>query len=115
VIYFARKELNVMVIHRELRTTLEPKAVNYPSVTIYLREAKFSLQIPPPTVSDSDLQADDSDTAVLLALDQEPFASVRQLARLTYLPRTTVNRRLTESLGFHVRNLQWVPYILSES
>jgi hypothetical protein len=59
VLYFARKGLNVMVIHHELRATLGPEAVNYPSVTTYLHEAKFSLPIPPPTISNSDLQADD--------------------------------------------------------
>jgi hypothetical protein len=115
VLYFARKGLNAMVIHRELRATLWSEVVNYPSVTAYLREAKFSLPIPLPTFSESDLQADNSDTAILLALDEQPFVSVRQLARLTHLPRTTVHRRLTESLEFRVRHLRWMPHILLDS
>jgi hypothetical protein len=115
VLYFARKGLNAMAIHRELRATLGPEAVNYPSVTTYLREAKFSFAIPPPTFSESDLHVDDSDTAIVLALDEQPFASVQQLARLTHLSRMMVHRRLTESLGFRVRHFRWVPHIVSDS
>jgi hypothetical protein len=53
--YFARKELNAMAIHRELRAMITAEVISYPSVTAYLREAKFSFPIPSPTVSDSDL------------------------------------------------------------
>jgi hypothetical protein len=42
----------------------------------------------------------------LSALDENPFASVRQLSRLTHIPATTVYRRLTESLGFTARHLR---------
>jgi hypothetical protein len=93
VVWFAMKGLNAMAIYRELRVTLGPEAVSYPSVTGDLCAAKSSLPILPPPFSHSDLQADESDTAILLALDEQSFASVRQLARLTHLPRTTVHRR----------------------
>jgi hypothetical protein len=46
---------------------------------------------------------DDSDQNILAALENSPFASVRQLSRLTYLPSTTVYRRLIHSLGFVAR------------
>jgi transcriptional regulator of acetoin/glycerol metabolism len=57
-------------------------------------------------------QFDDCDHAILLAIAGHRFASVRELSRLTHLPRTTVHRRLTKSLGFRVRHLRWVPHLL---
>jgi hypothetical protein len=58
---------------------------------------------------------DDSDQAILAALEDSPFASVRQLSRLTHLPSTTVYRRLTQSLGFVVHHLRWVLHALSDA
>jgi hypothetical protein len=64
--------------------------------------------LPPP-----EHQLDDSDSAILLALADQPFASVRKLSQFTQLPSTTVHGRLTQSLRFRVRHLQWVPNFLS--
>jgi hypothetical protein len=64
--------------------------------------------LPPP-----EHQLDDFDQAILLSLADQPFASIRELSRLTHLPRTTVHRRLMRSLGFRVRHLRWVPHFLS--
>jgi hypothetical protein len=57
---------------------------------------------------------DDSDQAILAALEDSPFASMRQLSQLTHLFSTTVYRRLTQSLGFVACHLRWVPYALSD-
>jgi hypothetical protein len=64
--------------------------------------------LPPP-----EHQFDDSDQAILLALADQPFASIRELSGLTHLPRMTVHRRLTQSLRFCVRHLRWVPRFVS--
>jgi hypothetical protein len=58
---------------------------------------------------------DDADQALPSALDENPFAPVRQLSRLTHISPTIVDRRLTESLGFTARHLQWVPAALSDA
>jgi hypothetical protein len=71
------------------------EAVSYLSVTAYLREARFSLSIPLAIFAESNPEPDDSDNVILLALAEQPFVLVRQLARLTYLPRSTLHRRLT--------------------
>jgi hypothetical protein len=52
------------------------------SVTRYLREAQFFPSKPHP--ADVQRNLDDSDRAVLAALENSPFASVRQLSRLTH-------------------------------
>jgi hypothetical protein len=68
---------------------------------------------PHPTDVQRDL--DDSDQAILAALEDSQSASVRELSRLTHLPSTTVSGRLTQSLGFVARHLRWVPHGLSDA
>jgi hypothetical protein len=81
-------------------------------VTYHLRASRWTIQTeerhsdPPPDVVDN---------AILEALDQTPFASIRKLAKATCIPRTTVWRRLTESLGFIVKHLHWVPHSLTDA
>jgi hypothetical protein len=57
----------------------------------------------------------DVDEVSLSTLAETPFASVRQLARLTHRSAVTVYRRLTQSLGFTARHLHWVPDFLSDT
>jgi hypothetical protein len=103
------------VIHDDIVATLGPDAVSYSSVTRYLREARFPTSKPEPYPTDVQRDLDDSDRAILAALEDRPFASVRQLSRLAHLPSTTVYRRLIQSLGFVARHLRWVPHALSDA
>jgi hypothetical protein len=48
----------------------------------------------------------------LLNLNEQPFASLLQVAWLIYLPRTRVDRRLAQSLGSQVCHLRWVRHRL---
>jgi histone-lysine N-methyltransferase SETMAR len=113
VLYLRRKGLSRKAIRADLEATLGSEAVSYSSVAKYIHDAlcEEPYRITPPP--DPEPEFDDSDKAILSALADQPFASVRELARLTHLPKTTVHRRLTQSLGFRVRNLRWVPHILS--
>jgi hypothetical protein len=89
--------------------------VSYSSVTRYLREGRFPPSKPEPHPPDVQRDLDDSDQAILAALEDSLFASVRQLSQLTHLLPTTVYRRLTQSLGFVARHLRWVPHALSDA
>jgi hypothetical protein len=102
-------------IHDDIVATLGPDGVSYSSVTRYLREARFPPSKPEPHPVEAQRDFDDSDSAILAALEDSPFASVRQPSRLTYLHSTTVYRRLTQSLGFVAHHLRWVPHALSDA
>jgi hypothetical protein len=52
--------------------------------------------------------------AILKAIADEPFSSVRKLARHICLSRTTVHQHLTHSLSFAARHLRSVPHRLSD-
>jgi hypothetical protein len=49
------------------------------------------------------------DNAILEALEMMPFASIRQIAKMTFIPPTTLFRRLTKSFHFVLKPLRSVP------
>jgi hypothetical protein len=106
-LYLSRKGFSAHAILEELVQLLGPDAIDYSTVTYHLRASRRTAQTeerhsdPPPDVVDN---------AILKALDQIPFASVRELAKAICIPRTTVWRRLKESLGFVVKHLHCVPH-----
>jgi hypothetical protein len=80
-----------------------------------VHDAKFTY---PQVTSPSDKisrQFGESDQAILLALEEQPFSSVSQLTRATHLSRMTVYRLLTGSPNFRVRHLRWVRHVLSDA
>jgi hypothetical protein len=115
VAYLSLKGMSACKIHDDVVATLGPDAASYSSVTGYLREARFPPSKPEPHPTDIQRDLDDSDQAILAALEDSLFVLVRQLSRLTHLPSTTVYHRLTQSLGFVARYLRWVPHALSDA
>jgi hypothetical protein len=115
VLYLTRKGLSPLVIHDDLVTTPGADAVSYSSVTRHLRDTVLISSNRPTPLPEPETQFDDCDHAILLTLAEQPFASVRELWRLTHLPRTIVHRRLTKSLGFRAGHLQLVPNLLPHS
>jgi hypothetical protein len=115
VMYFSLKGLNAVEIHNDLVATLTSKAKSYRTVTYYLRKPSFSSpKTPQPSESPAPILNESNET-ILLALSEEPFASVQQLARRTDLHPSMVYDHLTHKLGFTVRYLRWVPHILSKA
>jgi hypothetical protein len=114
VAYLSLKGMSAHEIYDDIVATLGPDAVSYSSVTRHFHEAKFPSK-PEPHPADVQRDLDDSDQAILAALEESPLASVRQLSRRTHLPATTVYRRLTQSLGFVARHPRWMPHALSDA
>jgi hypothetical protein len=115
VLYLHKKGLSPKEIHEDLVPTLGPDAKAYRTVARYVHDAKCTLlkvTSPPDRISH---QPDESDQAILLALEEQPFSSVRELSRATHLSRMTVYHRLTGPLNFRVRHLRWVHHFLSDA
>jgi hypothetical protein len=55
------------------------------------------------------------DQTIFDALEQYPLSSIRDLARFTCIPTPTIHRHVTQSLGFMMKHLCWVPRILTPS
>jgi DNA-binding MurR/RpiR family transcriptional regulator len=111
-LYLSRKGFSSHAIHEELVQLLGSDAIAYSTMTYHLRASRWTAQT---EERDSDLPRDVIDNAILETLDQTPFASMHELAKATCIPRTTVWRRLTESLGFVVKHLHWVPHSLTSA
>jgi hypothetical protein len=115
VMYPGLKGLNAIDIHNDLLATLKGEAKSYRTLMYYLHEPSFSSpKTPHPSESPAPI-LNESDEVILLALSEEPFASVRQLARRTHFPPSTVYDHLTRKLGFTVRYFHSVPHLLSEA
>jgi hypothetical protein len=115
VAYLSLKGMLAREVHDNIVATLASDAVSYSSVTRYLREGRFSPSKPEPHPADVQRDLDDSDQAILAALEDNQFASVWQLFRLVHLPLTTFYRRFTQSLGFVALHLRWVPHGRSDA
>jgi hypothetical protein len=113
-IYLHMKGMNETEIHAHLVKALEDEAMHYATITAYLRSTSFTSSTDPTPEGPLAPENDEVDETILLALGEEPFTSIRQLARATHSPKTTVYRRLTQKLDFTVRHLRWVPRTLSE-
>jgi hypothetical protein len=105
-LFLALKGLSARAIHDELTAVLGPDAIAYSTATKYLRQKQFPSI---PVNSPEEPATAVIDQAILDAFEQEPFSSIRELAKLTCIPTTTVHRHLTQSLGFVVKHLRWVP------
>jgi hypothetical protein len=53
------------------------------------------------------------DHAILEALENQSFPSIRELAKFSCIPTAPVYRHLTQSLGFVVKHLHRVPHSLT--
>jgi hypothetical protein len=115
VMYLSLNGLNATEIHNDLVSTLKSEAKSDGTLANYFCKPSFSS---PKTSQPSESPAailNESDEAILLALSEEPFASVRQLARRTNRRRFTSYDQLTHTLGLTVRDLCCVPHLLSEA
>jgi hypothetical protein len=83
VLFLSMKGLSAQDIHGELVTVLGSDAIGYSMVTKDLRQTRVppipmeTLEKPPNPVTDD---------AILGAFQQQPFASVRELVKLTCIP-----------------------------
>jgi hypothetical protein len=111
--YLHRKGPKPKAIYVDLVGTLGAEAVSHSTVTRWLRETRFTSNTQGLMFSESETHRDECDEAILSALQEYPFSSVRALSRVTHLSRTSVHRHLTQSLGYVRRHLHWVPHSLS--
>jgi hypothetical protein len=115
VMWLSLKGLNAFEIHTDLVATLKGEAKSDSTVMCCRRRPSFSsLKTLQPSESPAPI-LNESDEAILLALSEGSFASVRQLARRTHRHPSTVYDHITHKPGFTVRYICWVPHLLSEA
>jgi hypothetical protein len=80
VAYLDLKGMSARAIHTDLVATLRSNAVACSSVARYLREARCLPSREEAPAVEIEREVDDADRAILFALGENPFASVRQLS-----------------------------------
>jgi hypothetical protein len=106
------KGLSAQAFHSKLDTMVSPDAVGYSTVINCRRQRQFPSvpfnpsNEPPRTVID---------TAILSALEKQRFSCICELAKLTYIPTTTVHPHSTGSLGLVAKHLRWVLHTVADA
>jgi hypothetical protein len=78
-------------IHLDIVHSLGRDAVGYSILTLYLRDARCVGLMDLEDAPDDGQKPDDSDQAILAALCEQPFASIRELSRLTHVSNSVVH------------------------
>jgi hypothetical protein len=110
-----KKDLAAVEIHTEVNHVLGEGTIGYPTVTCYLRKQSVadSSTLPP---EDREIQVSDTfHSAILQALDEQPFASLSQTAKRNLVPMSTVRHRLVSKMACKLKHCRWVLHKLSET
>lgn len=105
---------NNKAIYSEMLPVLKEDCAGYSTITRFTREFRVFKIIKTIKQEQKVNVFDDFDFRIKDVVDEEPFLSVRQIATLTGIPKSTVFERLTEKLGYISKHLKWVPHLLSE-
>jgi hypothetical protein len=114
-LYLNKKHLSAVAIHAEINSILREGTIGYSTVTRYLRKQTFAnaSHLAP---EESDLGAADTiDNAILQALDEWSFAALRQIAKRTLIPMSTVRYRFVNKMTYKLKLCKWAPHRLSEA
>jgi hypothetical protein len=104
------KGLSSRATCNELTAVLGANAIADSTVTKSLRQRQFTSILVEAAEEPATIVIGQ---AILDTLEQYPFSSIQDLARFTCIPTTTIHRHLTQSLGFVVKHLPWVPHTLT--
>ena len=115
VLYLGKKGMSPSEIHRDIVETLGYDPISVSTVSKYLRLEKCS-QSNQPIKKKEKFQSDQKNQIIVKhALKLYPFSSVRDIARMTNIPKSTVFRILTKQLQFVSKHLRWIPHFLNSS
>jgi hypothetical protein len=91
VLYPHMRGMSLDATHEDLMRVLGENAAAYSTVTKYVRSEKVRPKNDGPPSEPMSVEPGPADEAMLTALADDPFSSVRELSRLTCLPRSTVH------------------------
>jgi hypothetical protein len=86
----AMKHLRAVEIHAEINTVLGEGTIGYSTITWHLRKQSFPHSSESAEGEPETRSCDPIDRAILQDLNQQPFASLQQLARTTLIRATTI-------------------------
>lgn len=100
-------------VYEEMIVILKDKCVSYQTVTRFIREFQISQSAKPIQNPKKINEPDEVDDLIRHVVDNEPFLSVRQIAKKVGMPKSTVYLRMTVNIGYISKHLKWVPHLLN--
>jgi hypothetical protein len=83
-------DMDAREICADINDTLGADHISYSTVTKYAREKSFSKSMPDPDFEPQIEEENFTDEAILGALEECPFSSLRQIAKRILIPMSTV-------------------------
>ena len=114
VIFLNKQGKNATEINQEIISCFPEIAPSYSAITRILRSQKIQSQSSPRMILQKNQCQRENINKILKALKDFPFASVRQIEKVTGIPKSTIFDILTKSLGYTSRHLKWIPHFLNQ-
>lgn len=100
-------------IHSEITGTFQNNVIGYSTITKYIRQSKSLQKVKDAENPNENFTHSIYQKQILKVLKNEPFSSIREIAELTRIPKSTVYRILKDELNYVPRHLKWVPHFLN--
>jgi hypothetical protein len=104
------KHLGAVEIHPEINKVLGEGTVGYSIITRYLQLQSLSHSSEVAEEETEIGSRDPIDRAILQVLNEQPVASLRQLAKRILIPMTTIRYHLVNKMGYKIRQCKWMPH-----
>lgn len=115
VLYLGKKGLSSIAILNDINETLGPNKIGYSTISKYLRSQSFSPKKTPIEKKQEKSLDEKNQIIILHALELFPFLLVREIAKMTNIPKSSVYHILTEQLHYVLKHLRWIPHSLNSS
>jgi hypothetical protein len=110
--FLSRQLFSAPTIYEQLVAILGLNTITYYTMPKYLKETRWTAgKGENPEMDDLDVV----DQIILAALEERPFLLMQELAKRTCVTFFTVHWRFTNSMGFVVKHLRWIPHKLNEA
>ena len=102
-------------IKRRIDLVFGPDSYSYSAITKSIRMLSFGpIQDDNENVEEK-LIHEEKMNCIKRTIEDFPFLSLKQIAVMTNIPKSTVQRILTQELHYVLKNLKWMPYDLTPS
>ena len=96
-----------------MNITLSSIFEKYSTIPKYIRESKISQILYQGKNRDENHDLGENELKIIEVLDEHQFASVRQIAKTTEIPKSTVYFKLAQKLWFKNMHLKLLPHSLN--
>lgn len=116
IVYFLNmqnKTANEILI--EINETFGEKMIGYSTITKYLREQIYDNSKKVFKDDDENHRVEFQQEIIVKSLQNNQFGTLREIAKNTGIPKSTVHRILTQQLMYKITRIRYVPHFLNFS